>query len=135
MHAASIFDARGQLNQGKIKGVLALVDQPGQALCGGHLSGAVVGSYRDCVDLNGMGEPCAGIHALDLSCAEVTGDQIGGSDVLVELAGKVVRRWQYARRSLGLPKLETIGKHVASHRQRSRGESADMWVFGAEAGP
>lgn len=54
-------------------------------------SNALIGWYRDCVDVNGMGERCAGIHALDLTFAEVTGDQRGNSDVLVELAGKVVR--------------------------------------------
>ena len=54
-------------------------------------SSSLVGWYRDCVDANGMGARCAGIHALDLTFAEVTGDQRGNSDVLVELAGKVVR--------------------------------------------
>jgi len=54
-------------------------------------SSALIGWYRDCVELNGMGDRCAGIHALDLTFAEVTGDQQGNSDVLVELAAKVVR--------------------------------------------
>jgi Asp/Glu/hydantoin racemase len=52
---------------------------------------ALVGWYRDCVDLNGMAARCAGIFALDLSFAEVASDQRGNSDVLVELAAKVVR--------------------------------------------
>lgn len=54
-------------------------------------SSALAGWYRDCVEVNGMSDRCAGIHALDLSFAEVTGDQRGNSDVLVEFAGKVVR--------------------------------------------
>lgn len=54
-------------------------------------SSALVGWYRDCVEINGMTDRCAGIHALDLSFADVASNQRGNSDVLVELAGKVVR--------------------------------------------
>jgi Asp/Glu/hydantoin racemase len=54
-------------------------------------STSLVGWYRDCVELNGMAGRCAGIHALDLSFADVAGDQEGNGDLLVELAGKVVR--------------------------------------------
>jgi allantoin racemase len=54
-------------------------------------STSLVGWYRDCVELNGMASRCAGIFALDLSFADVAGDQRGNSDALVELAAKVVR--------------------------------------------
>ncbi|MDR3476260.1 MAG: aspartate/glutamate racemase family protein [Devosia sp.] len=54
-------------------------------------SKSLVGWYRDCVELNGLAGRCAGIHALDLSFADVASDQDGNSDLLVELAGKVVR--------------------------------------------
>lgn len=54
-------------------------------------SGSLVGWYRDCVESNGMDGRCAGIYALDLSFAEVADNQSGSSDVLVELAAKVVR--------------------------------------------
>jgi allantoin racemase len=50
----------------------------------------LVGWYRDCVELNGFEDRCAGIHALDLPFAEVAEDANGNSDLLVELAGKVI---------------------------------------------
>lgn len=51
----------------------------------------LVGWYRDCVELNGMGARCAGIHALDLAFADVAGDQEGSSERLLQLAAKVIR--------------------------------------------
>jgi Asp/Glu/hydantoin racemase len=54
-------------------------------------SGALAGWYRDCVELNGMADRCAGIHGLDLSFSDVTNSQPSNSDLLVELAQKVIR--------------------------------------------
>jgi Asp/Glu/hydantoin racemase len=53
-------------------------------------SSSLVSWYRDCIEVNGMEDRCAGIHALDLSFAEVTSDQHGNSDSLVRFAEKVV---------------------------------------------
>lgn len=54
-------------------------------------STSLVGWYRDAVELYGLAGRCAGIHALDLSFADVAADKDANSDLLVELAGKVVR--------------------------------------------
>lgn len=53
-------------------------------------SSSLVSWYRDCIELNGMENRCAGIHALDLTFAEVAGDQRDNSDNLVLFAEKVV---------------------------------------------
>jgi allantoin racemase len=54
-------------------------------------STSLVGWYSDCVELNGMGARCAGIHALDLAFADVAGDQEGNSERLLQLAASVIR--------------------------------------------
>jgi allantoin racemase len=54
-------------------------------------STSLVGWYRDCVEFNGMMPRCAGIHGLDLSFADVAGDEQGNSDLLVELGEKVAQ--------------------------------------------
>jgi allantoin racemase len=54
-------------------------------------SESLVGWYQDCVALNGLADRCAGIHALDLSFADVADDKDRNANLLVELASKVVR--------------------------------------------
>lgn len=76
-------------------------------------STSLVGWYRDAVELNGLTARCAGIHALDLSFADVAADKDGNSDLLVELAGKVVR-------DSGADSLIFGGAPLAGLAQRSR---------------
>ncbi len=69
-------------------------------------SSSLVSWYRDYIEVNGMEDRCAGIHALDLSFAEVTSDQHGNSDSLVRFAekgggGKRCRCPDFHRRSAG----------------------------------
>jgi len=54
-------------------------------------SSSLVSWYRDCIELNGMGDRCAGIHSLELSFAQVTDEEQANSDALVDFAEKVVR--------------------------------------------
>jgi Asp/Glu/hydantoin racemase len=53
-------------------------------------SPSLTGWYRDCVEINGMTNRCAGIHALNFTFAEVAGDRRATSDALVEFANRVV---------------------------------------------
>lgn len=51
---------------------------------------ALASWYQDCVDMHGMGERCAGIHALDESFTSVTNVQEEKEDALVALAHQAI---------------------------------------------
>jgi Asp/Glu/hydantoin racemase len=51
----------------------------------------LIGWYQDCVELNGMTLRCAGIHALDLSFADVSNDQQNNGNLVIKMAEQVVR--------------------------------------------
>jgi allantoin racemase len=76
-------------------------------------STSLVGWYRDCVELNGLEDRCAGIHALDLAFEDVAEDANGNSDLLVEFAGKVIR-------DSGADSLIFAGAPLAGLARRSR---------------